>query len=343
MKKMLAILFSFFVCGLASAAPAPYGPGYGFNTAPDLGGVYSPQDLKGKVTLQWLQNRFRTLFSRHPELADLNSDQWAQDVYHLVQSGQVVENSMPVGAIIKDVSFTGGGWTRDRIWTSAPGYPKAPQSVWDLSMMDKNGNIIKIIVAKRCGNLQYIGFECRPPAPPPPPPEEPGVPQIEIEIDRVPPMAFFYGQYSAPAQSMSRVFQPQPVVPVSDLPKPVKINMSQSQAQSANQVNNNVNVNSNVNNNNQVVNQSPTHGIKIATFATGGEGYGGGYGNAEAGASASGSGSAVSTGAGPGGPGGAGGTATSTGASTATGTTSDSGGYGGGMGGTSGILIEGQW
>lgn len=348
MKKIfLMILFSFFICGSALAAPAPYGPGYGFNTAPDLGGVYSPQDLKQKATIEWFRSRFRTLFSRHPELSSLNPDQWAQDAYRLVQSGQVVENSMPVGAIIRDVSFTGGGWTRDRIWTAAPGYPKAPQGVWDLSMMDSKGNIVKIVVAKRCGNLQYIGFECRPPSPPSPPPEEPGIPQLEIERDKVPPMAFFYGQYSAPAQSVSRVFQPQPVAPVSDLPKPIKINMSQNQSQNQNnnQVNNNNNNNTNINNN-----QQPTRSIRISTFATGGEGFGfgegSGSGESSAGASASGSGSAVSTGAG--GPGGgAGGTATSTGASTSTGTTStaDGGGLGGGggTGGSSGILIEGQW
>lgn len=332
MKRFFVFLFFFFlVSGVAFAAPTPYGPGYGFNTAPDLGRVLTMDELQGKVSYEWFHNRFRTLFARHDELKGLDPAKWANDAYRLAKSGQFVENSLPVGALIKDVSFTGGNWSANRVWTAAPGQVKAPQGVWDLSMVDSNGVALKIVIAKRCGNLEYIGCEViakAPPTPVAPPPvaHEPGIPQKEITV-RVPPTAYFYGQYRAPASAQTRVFQPKPVTPVSSLPD-VRINngnniqLSQSQSQS---------------------NDQPTRSIRISTFANGGTGYG----NADAAASASSSESATAVGAaaGSGGNGNGGGaeaavgTSTSGSSSTSTGTVTESGGFGG----STGILIEGEW
>ncbi len=324
-------LFLLLVSGVAFASPTPYGPGYGFNTAPDLGRVLTLDELQGKVSYEWFHNRFRTLFARHDELKSLDPAKWAHDAYRLAKSGQFVENSLPVGALIKDVSFTGGNWSANRIWTAAPGQVKAPQGVWDLSMVDANGVALKIVIAKRCGNLEYIGCEVvakAPPTPVAPPPvaQDPDIPQKEITL-RVPPTAYFYGQYRPMASAQSRIFQPKPVSPVSSLHKTRinngnNISLSQSQSQSQTQ---------------------PTRSMRISTFANGG----GGYGNADAAASASSSASATAVGAGAagGGPGGGGGAEVGVGTSTAdstatsTGTATESGGWGG----DTGILIEGEW
>jgi len=251
MKSFYTLLILFiFSIGIAQAN-SPYGPGYGFNCDPDLGRVYSIEQIQAKANYGWCLKRSYQIVQQCKIQGKVDIQELAQKLYNNFQNGMIMSSQLQEGTAIMAVSSGSGQLSFDRYWVGPN------QDYWANSIQLDNGLVIHFGLIKLCGNIELLGAEYIPPPPqplptpqptPPPPSWQPRPTWVAVKQEQ--------GSFNNVSMYTNVGFAPVPNQNTSINLKMDNSNtnnisntLSQFQQLVNDIVNNNINVNNNTNNN----------------------------------------------------------------------------------------------